>query len=1140
MAFYPNDIYTSSGNVMLFNSWTPYVSKFDTSTFYNWEQDNIPLYDLEERTYELWEQGGFATSAGVPGLALTVSADAPALTLDQNNNIFTDVSSAIAAIPKVVRFPVLIEVANFGDLGPLELHNFRIEENGSIEIINRNFGRAYNASSLATTVAAPSFNRSHDCPIVISSLDLSNTLTDTSCVHIGSKVFSGFKDSRLTEANFVLYPSHVQRRAPLSVVLKQSNPILSNSRYTTNVFETQVTDQTIDTLDISSQNTDTAQFMFRQGVETTGTGNNFVGGNFYGNACSKISVMNCDGPIYIRNFFVDAEQVQDAGIAVSNSKVLIENCAAVRAKKAGFKFSNSEITLSRSAFSYRNYQIVDTSGRADQGAGFHATNSDILVSSNILDFSSTSVGDAGAQGRDAAVVASRNGYGFILENSKLRGGVKRSSPADAATGGIICSELNTSAGIVLESSEIDVRGLIDVYGNNLGIQAKNSYINYENLTVDSSQNEGILAENSFFVFDSVAEQPNSDRQQLDFSGNLTHLDLRKSSDFGFKLRNSVPTVYGNSFFRTAFGGGPAIFAKDNSNVDLVKAYIDITDAAQAGRTVYGRAAKAINNSTVTFNGARNGATAIKGPTAYLAQRVMAAVCAENNSTLNFHGPTAICQVGVNVLAQNNSTINFEPRREKGLYLPDLSSFSLDDSRNHTTVELHSTRACVVANKNSVVNMKDLGAYSVNWPSTAFGVAALESVDYPLNLSSALSGGSMQFYANPQDAAVISTSGLATAPFTAPLVVQKTDQVNSMLVTRNLGTPNYADALQVGAGGMCVRAVEDSVVNVQNVHFPFPPNDSPADGIVYNSSGSLCNRFNIWNIADKSRMNASYLSLSGMHPASSPQHGPSALWASSDGLGGEVPASGAPLGTPDTGRLSILDAFGQGSAVWVPPSGVDINSPFDRFYPISGAGQLNPEAASSLSQAGINVSGADRLFWGVSGGYNNRGFFRIYWSPKGSARLLMNDLSGYTQGAYPHAGNFSGVLGTAYQVFAQGYNCSAPLSALPPVGYANASSVAPDLLKQSIELGQTGVYNQVWTSGFYYCSEMLDEDPTQCVLDESAADAFANAKNASIGLGGRPRKTTIYNAGRGRTSEAYGADNLGGFKSATIFDLSRDN
>ncbi len=71
MPFNDTDIYTSSGSVMLQNSWTPYVSKYDTSSFYNWEQDNLPLYDLEERTYENWEQAGYATS-GVTGFALTV------------------------------------------------------------------------------------------------------------------------------------------------------------------------------------------------------------------------------------------------------------------------------------------------------------------------------------------------------------------------------------------------------------------------------------------------------------------------------------------------------------------------------------------------------------------------------------------------------------------------------------------------------------------------------------------------------------------------------------------------------------------------------------------------------------------------------------------------------------------------------------------------------------------------------------------------------------------------------------------------------------------------------------------------------------------------------------------------------------
>ena len=56
MAFYADDLYTASAGVTIYNYWNPYVTKHDTSSFYNWEQDNLPLYDLEERTYYLWEK----------------------------------------------------------------------------------------------------------------------------------------------------------------------------------------------------------------------------------------------------------------------------------------------------------------------------------------------------------------------------------------------------------------------------------------------------------------------------------------------------------------------------------------------------------------------------------------------------------------------------------------------------------------------------------------------------------------------------------------------------------------------------------------------------------------------------------------------------------------------------------------------------------------------------------------------------------------------------------------------------------------------------------------------------------------------------------------------------------------------------
>jgi len=139
--FVKEDIYTSSGSVQLMHCWTGNVTKFDPNSFYNWEQDNQPIYDLEERTYLLWEKLGYPASS-IPGLALVVSADAPNNLINCNKNVFRTVSAAIAALPNVINFPVLIEVCNFGDMGELNLQNFRFGKRGSLEIINRNFAKA--------------------------------------------------------------------------------------------------------------------------------------------------------------------------------------------------------------------------------------------------------------------------------------------------------------------------------------------------------------------------------------------------------------------------------------------------------------------------------------------------------------------------------------------------------------------------------------------------------------------------------------------------------------------------------------------------------------------------------------------------------------------------------------------------------------------------------------------------------------------------------------------------------------------------------------------------------------------------------------------------------------------------------------
>lgn len=1189
MAFSITDIYTSSGSTQLYNAWTPYVSKFDTSTFYNWEQDNLPLYDLEERTYELWEQGGFATSAGVPGLALTVSADAGAAAYEADRTLFADLSSAIAAIPKVVRFPVLIEVANFGasaDLGPLELHNFRIEERGSIEIINRAFGRVASAGADASALAqgintSPNNNESHHILNSISSLDLSNTLGAASAVHLSAALLSSTTDVRLDSSAWgCLYPQHPQVKSPLAVAIATASfRSGTTNRFSLGPYEaaTAPLDDSMGTKDISATNQFDDTAIQRDNIATSDP----VGGAVYLNRLTKISVKNCDGPVFIRNFFVDGETVRDNAIEITNSDVVLENCAAVRARRAGWKFNNSKAVLSRSAFSYRNYNLTSTTAReTDVGYGFHAVNSEISVSSNPQPFGTTGPVDAGASGCDCTVIASRNYAGFVLENSKLNGGVSRSVGERPLEGGIVAAELNTGPGMLLINSQANIKGLVDIYSNEVGIDSRTSFFQFENLCLHANQEIGVKQDNSSFLYDSkqtFGTVGQADRFQVEFSGNGQHLVVDNNSSFDFVQKLLTPRFYGATKFFKNHGAidassytvpAPAIEINRGSKASLLSPFINTSGLVEnpANTVCYGRAAKVDNQSTLDLLGTRNGCTLVFGTGGYSRQKHVAGLYAKNNSTINVHGPTAVAHYGVDLLAEDNSVINIEPKKAADGQSYEASAFELSNRGNHTSVELHATRACLVADKNSTINMNDLGSYPANWARggvSSAGEAALNvGVDYDvLNTSALTSSGSLQFYPAPQDNTVIvdnhldditDSGGLNFTLPSFPTFNVAADGINRFFITDayvNVGSYAYTNEPNITLGGVCLRATQDSVVNVNNVHFPVSPNGSPLDGHYYNASGDLCDRFGIWNIADTSRLNASYLSVSGLHPADTIYHGPSSIWvSSSDGTptGDPAVAYGAPSSTPDTGSLSIFDAFGAGSSVWIPTSGVSINSDNIGFFPVSG--DLNLATVERLVDAGISVSGLGTYHFGAAAGTsNNRGPFRIYWSPGYGARFLQSDLSGYLKGAYPHSGDFSGVVGPAYQLFAQGYNCSAPLSALVPSGYTSVSSFAPNLLKLSYASGGPGTpANTLWTSGFYYCNEFVEDNPTQCMLDEAAADTFANAKNASVGIANTPRKVTLYRSrlesADNRASESYGGDTSGsvGFKSAGIFDLKRDN
>ena len=130
----PSDVYVSGGSNNLLACWTDKVTKYDASSFYNWEQDNLPLHDLDERTELLWEKFGHPTSS-LTGMSFIVSADA---TSSCNPLYFTTLRSCIDALPEVINYPILVEVASFGNLGTLNISNKSFGPNGSLEIVNRN------------------------------------------------------------------------------------------------------------------------------------------------------------------------------------------------------------------------------------------------------------------------------------------------------------------------------------------------------------------------------------------------------------------------------------------------------------------------------------------------------------------------------------------------------------------------------------------------------------------------------------------------------------------------------------------------------------------------------------------------------------------------------------------------------------------------------------------------------------------------------------------------------------------------------------------------------------------------------------------------------------------------------------------
>ena len=1154
----PSDVYVSGGSNNLLVCWTDKVTKYDASSFYNWEQDNLPLHDLDERTHLLWEKLGHPTSA-LTGMSFIVSGDA---TDTCNPLFFTTLSSCINALPEVINCPILIEVVSYGNLGGLNLSNKAFGPNGALEIINRNsafasprslsstgdaynkldYDIAYTDYGLASGISIAGAN-----PLVLAGADFRTP--QPALDHVFAKCLTTNSDGALivvasgTNASTEYRPD-VRFKHPyvfarriddrysnrLTASLSSAADPWDNSdtrirSLLTLEFDPFDKNRTTekDTYDVSTLNfiSDTEEAW---GHKTDSAGVEYGAMSFsYFNSLEYIKVNECNGPVYIRNFNVDGQHSVDRGIEINNSKVNLERCSVSRCNKAGLHVENSEVNILKGIVAFRNYELLGSvrtgtpfaekrlayKTQESYGAGIYANNSTINFKSTYdRDIVNGKIAAASTQydvysiylGGELAFIPapslesltcfSRNDIGIHAVNSKITGGrteLAGSSMVIWNDGMQLFSELNTEAGIKLENSVLDYSGRLLLDGNYFGLDSANSKVSVDTLAARYNQSTGINLTNSEFTYNK------------DLYGGYLHSDIdavetykesqvacitngqdivSDNSVIGPVYTSSMPSIYKMVYASGCFGKDensnkllPSIHLKGNTDADFVSTHLERLTTGVSSTAQYGLLAKVEDNSTLTMRGTKNYANVVIGPNTRGSNIDVAGLYANKGSTIKLQGPTSLINLGVDVLAEDNSNIEITPHQSSNGELL-VSSFDLNEGDNHTMVELHSTRACLVANRNSNILMENVGNYNEKWMEGAYGSSITLPQDYSRTQFTAhASGGFIQFYPNANVDATAVTNAMLGGAIAIPTGNSRYQFVSDanpipFSFARNTGT----DASNITTGGMCVRAVENSLVQANNVHFP--ATWDVASSVIYDLNGIApldgpkCSRLFIWNIADDSLLKASYISVSGVHPRDSGYVGPSGTWG---GL------SGAPSGTPDTGTLSVLDYYGKSTT--------------------------NP--------------------YGKSASGENFGAFRLYFSVDPVTNFMVasgsNDLDGW-----------------ARQVFAQGYNFSGNLIAS---GNADASST-----DNHIGVLQEQADGSIEASGFYYASAMLATPKTvKAVLDDSALNTFANAKHNTVGKSGLGKVVQGYYATSGFGGDSNNRYGYGlGLASTNNFDLKKDN
>ena len=550
----PSDVYVEGGSSDLLVCWTDKVTKYDASSFYNYEQDNLPLHDLDERTHLLWERLGHPTSS-ITGMSFIVSGDA---TTACNPQYFTTLSACLEALPEVINYPILVEVASFGNLGDLELSNKIFGPNGSLEIVNRNsaFAGAVDLSNkpmaldqVDTGFAGFSLASSVSSLYAPSAPSITFDLFNSFLYSNGQFIASGANTARHQDLRYSLEKQYVFTRrvgrdqlgvltASLSSTVSSFDNTAFNKASSGLLFDKydvtyrSAAGDNMNSFDASTINEiDNSTILFPPAGLSNGSDvHDVAAASLYLNHLDSIKVSNCDGPIYIRNFTVDGQRSKEKGIEILNSDVNLERCSASRCTKAGLYASNSNVKLLRGFVAFRNYGF-DNGARIGQdyvikreeysvldayGAGIYAENSTIdfkntyardiqksSQASSLVYKTANYKGDLPAPSQENLYCLSRNDIGIHALNSNILGGRTELNGSATTTwqdAVQIFSELNTEAGARLNNCSLDIAGRFSLYGNYFGLDAYDSDVSFDYFKAYGNQKEGIKLDGSDFTY----------------------------------------------------------------------------------------------------------------------------------------------------------------------------------------------------------------------------------------------------------------------------------------------------------------------------------------------------------------------------------------------------------------------------------------------------------------------------------------------------------------------------------------------------------------------------------------------------------------------------------------------------------------